>query len=114
MRIIAFIFLIGLLSPVAAFAQGEREGYVELPGNAYYRAGQGSGNIYIHRNNSDDYIYRALVPGARNRNNIQHFPSNDFSAICGNVTRNAELRRCRDDVMDQNKDRQKLFDKYNN
>lgn len=101
------------MMPGAAFAQSAQDGYKELPGNAYYRAGNGNGNVYIHRNSSDDYLYRALVPNARHRNTVQRFPSNDFSAICGNVKRNSELRRCRDDVMDHNKDRQKLFEKYN-
>ncbi len=107
------IMLLGLLIATPAFAQSAEDGYKELPGNAYYRAGSGSGNIYIYRNDSDDYLYRALVPGARNRNTVQRFPTNDFSAICGDVKRNSELRRCREDVMDQSKDRQDLFKKYN-
>lgn len=111
------LLLIALLSLTAVPAQAQEtneNGYVELPGNAYYRPGEDGDNVYIYRRYGRDEIYRRLInPYAEPRDVVRNFPTNDFAAICGNTTRESQRRRCRDDVMDLNKDRGRLYRKYN-
>ncbi|MFA5592296.1 MAG: hypothetical protein WC989_03165 [Micavibrio sp.] len=119
MRKLLFIIPLVVFSlPVQAQAQeANADGLIELPGNAYVRPGNNHDNIYIYRKYGlRDYAHGVLEGrglGPHDNAASRRFPSEDFSEICGNVTRAAERRRCRSDVLDLNKDRQKLYDKYN-
>ncbi len=106
----AFLFI-----SFPAVAQDAPDGYVKLPGNAYYRPGSDNDNVYIYRKyGADDIIRRQLLnPYATPRQTVRTLPKNDFANICGNVKRSSELRRCREDVMDMSKDREDLYRKYN-
>lgn len=101
-----------LLSFPAMAQEVNENGYIELPGNAYYRPGN-TDNVYIYRRYGTDDVVRALVNPYATRGRARNFPSNDFNEICGNVERKSELRRCREDVLDVEKDRAKLYRKYN-
>lgn len=110
------LIVIGLFSASAHAQEVNRDGYVELPGNAYYKPGGGGENVYIYRRYGRDNLRRELLNpylAPRRSNNMLRFPSDDFAEICGNVTTQNQRRKCRSDVMNLNKDRAQLYRKYN-